>query len=199
MSRTNPVYREKLDHYASRFEAFAAEQNGDPAWLVDLRARSMARFQELQQHIAQEEEQTKGFISRWRKGVAEEAKGDYAAAVDDLMGALRLRPENLYTHILLYRAYRELGREQRAEDMFRGINDLLKTRSLGDVCTDLGVELIRRGEGEMAAEVLEEATAWDPALPRTRYYLVALYSRLGRPERGRPHLEALAQTTQSRQ
>jgi Fe-S cluster assembly protein SufD len=47
MSRTSPVYRENLDHYASRFEAFAAEQNGDPAWLIDLRAQSMARFQEL--------------------------------------------------------------------------------------------------------------------------------------------------------
>ena len=152
---------------------------------------AMRRFRELQQEVARQGEKSKAFISHWRQGVLEGGKGDHAAAVQSFRKALQIEPDDLYSRLLLYRAYRASGRGREADEMLRGARELLGARTTGEAFTDVGIELMRRGEAEMAAEVLEEAVSQDPTLLRAHYYLTALYNRLQRPDRAAPHVKVL--------
>jgi Fe-S cluster assembly protein SufD len=88
MARVNLAYTAQVPHYVAAHEAFAASREGDPAWLVALRADAIARFEELGFPSTRLEEWRYTNVAEIAKLALEVAATETAGGIPSALGSI---------------------------------------------------------------------------------------------------------------
>jgi len=135
----------------------------------------------------------------------EAARGQKAAAVEQLRKACELFPAFGAAHFALARAYQDLGQKETAQqelalyqkdkngwpavpDPFMDTLVALKTGAGAHL--QKGIQLVEAGQMQAAADEHEAALAADPTLVPAHVNLIQIYGSLGRPEKAEEHYRA---------